>query len=77
MARGLVIEEESGTYTGRMHPHNGYYPGDFFAPRTATVATTSSASSQPLHPVPGFVGPSVTPAAAHPADCPHDLSRAA
>jgi len=29
MARGLVIEEESGTCTGRMHPHNGYYAGDF------------------------------------------------
>jgi len=29
MARALVIEEESGTYTGRMHPHNGYYAGDF------------------------------------------------
>ncbi len=25
-----IIEEESGTYTPRsVHPHNGYYAGDF------------------------------------------------
>jgi hypothetical protein len=24
-----VVEEESGTYTGTWHPHNGYYAGDF------------------------------------------------
>jgi len=29
MARALVIEEESGTYRGHVHPHNGYYAGDF------------------------------------------------
>ena len=30
MAASLLIEEESGTYTGRIrHPHNGYYAGDF------------------------------------------------
>jgi hypothetical protein len=29
MAASLVIEEESGTTTGRIHPHNGYYAGDF------------------------------------------------
>jgi len=23
------VEEEHGTYTGRMHSHNGYYAGDF------------------------------------------------
>ena len=26
----IVIEEESGTYSGRAHPHNGYYAGDFW-----------------------------------------------
>jgi hypothetical protein len=27
-----IIEEESGTYTPRsVHPHNGYYAGDFTA----------------------------------------------
>jgi len=30
MAVALLIEEESGTYTGRIrHSHNGYYAGDF------------------------------------------------
>ena len=29
MARSLVIEEESGTSRGFLHPHNGYYAGDF------------------------------------------------
>lgn len=29
MATALVIEEESGTCSGFMHPHNGYYAGDF------------------------------------------------
>jgi len=29
MARALVIEEESGTCSGFMHPHNGYFAGDF------------------------------------------------
>jgi hypothetical protein len=33
MAASLVIEEEAGTYTGRVHPHNGYYAGDFWGPR--------------------------------------------
>ncbi len=29
MAASLQIEEESGVFTGRPHPHNGYYAGDF------------------------------------------------
>jgi hypothetical protein len=29
MAHPLVIEEESGTCRGKVHPHNGYYAGDF------------------------------------------------
>ena len=31
MAASRFIEEESGTYTGFRHPHNGYYAGDFSA----------------------------------------------
>jgi hypothetical protein len=44
MAAEMIIEEESGRYTGRVvHPHNGYYAGDFFADvrggsRAATAA---------------------------------------
>jgi hypothetical protein len=31
MAASLNFEEEHGTYTGTLHPHNGYYAGDFSA----------------------------------------------
>jgi hypothetical protein len=29
MAASLVIEHETGTWYGQIHPHNGYYGGDF------------------------------------------------
>jgi hypothetical protein len=29
MATSLLIEEERGTCTGFLHPHNGYYAGSF------------------------------------------------
>jgi|tagenome__1003787_1003787.scaffolds.fasta_scaffold20798425_3 hypothetical protein len=29
MATSLVVEVESGTCSGELHPHNGYYAGDF------------------------------------------------
>jgi hypothetical protein len=29
MAASIVIEEERGTYDRTLHPHNGYYAGDF------------------------------------------------
>jgi hypothetical protein len=29
MTEMFTIEEESGTYTGSVHTHNGYYAGDF------------------------------------------------
>lgn len=29
MARARIIEEERGTSRGYIHPHNGYYAGDF------------------------------------------------
>jgi hypothetical protein len=32
MAASLIIEDESGTWTGSIHPHNGYYAGDFSDP---------------------------------------------
>ena len=43
MAASVGIEEESGVFTGRIHPHNGYYAGDFLAPApqgTPPVGTT-------------------------------------
>ena len=38
MAASRFIEEESGSYTNRiLHPHNGYYAGDFSeAPRSGS-----------------------------------------
>lgn len=78
MARDLVIEEESGTSSGWMHPHNGYYAGDFSAGASATVETRLSASSPHLHVVvPGFAARSVTPTDAGPSDRPRGLPRAA
>jgi len=29
MAAALILEQDSGTWTGSIHPHNGYYAGDF------------------------------------------------
>lgn len=40
MAASLVIEEESGTTTARVHAHNGYYAGDFSSPRYDTRTST-------------------------------------
>jgi len=34
MAATIFIEQESGTSRGWVHPHNGYYAGDFSSPRT-------------------------------------------
>jgi hypothetical protein len=41
MAQALVIEEESGISRGFVHPHNGYYAGDFFT-KIPTPPLTSS-----------------------------------
>ena len=47
MAATRIIEQESGTYTGRVHPHNGYYAGDFSGRRhdPRSKATLSSPPS--------------------------------
>jgi hypothetical protein len=47
MATSLVIEEESGTCTGYVHPHNGYYAGDFS--RTVATVFELNATVLPLH----------------------------
>lgn len=77
MARALVIEEESGTYTGRRHPHNGYYAGDFSVSRIAAAETALSASPRHLHVVPGFAAPSGLPTSGRPSARPSDWPRAA
>jgi hypothetical protein len=58
MAASLEIESESGTYDGWVHPHNGYYGGDFSEPSlccdcegsTAPVARGRN-SDEPAAPV--------------------------
>ena len=49
MTTPLLLEEECGSFTGRRHPHNGYYAGDFFGhpspPRLQ--GTASSAEADP------------------------------
>jgi hypothetical protein len=40
MAASIPIEQESGTFTGRVHPHNGYYAGDFSTRWTSSRRTT-------------------------------------
>jgi hypothetical protein len=45
MATTLLIEEERGTCTGRIHPHNGYYAGDFS--RTEHPGNSAAVPAQP------------------------------
>ena len=46
MAATRIIEEERGAYVGFVHPHNGYYAGDFSrrGVRTPMVPTTDPAA---------------------------------
>ena len=55
MAAALMIEEESGTWTGSLHPHNGYYAGDFSDVPPATesqLAALTSLRRDPAQPQP-------------------------
>ena len=67
MTTALVIEEESGIYRGHVHPHDGYFAGDFLcsADRTPEVPASQSCTPSPgaerqnvvlLRPVPGALG---------------------
>jgi hypothetical protein len=49
MAATIPVEVETGTYSGRVHPHNGYYAGDFSSSSRATGrgARTGHASGVP------------------------------
>jgi len=57
MAASLIIEEECGTWTSWVHPHNGYYAGDFsnVAPTTQsqldalTTVRRDATQPQPHH----------------------------
>jgi hypothetical protein len=41
MAASIIIDEELGTSDGYLHPHNGYYAGDFYPSFTDTQSSTS------------------------------------
>ena len=45
MAATIFVEMETGTCSGRVHPHNGYYAGDFSTPRSDLPATTQGSSA--------------------------------
>ncbi len=44
MAIEIFTEEESGTYTGHLHPHNGYYAGDFSMGSVVSIASRMPAA---------------------------------
>jgi hypothetical protein len=46
MAASLIIEIESGTWTGEIHPHNGYYAGDFSDVPPATQSQLAELMTQ-------------------------------
>jgi hypothetical protein len=50
MTASRFVEEEQGTYTGRQHPHNGYYAGDFSTgSRHPGARATITSSTRPPH----------------------------
>ena len=49
MAATIPVETESGIYSGRVHPHNGYYAGDFNTARGGRRGQSGSSPARPLH----------------------------
>jgi hypothetical protein len=47
MTTPLLLEEESGSFTGRRHPHNGYYAGDFFGHSSPPLLHGTASSAEP------------------------------
>jgi hypothetical protein len=47
MAATIFVEVESGTCSGRVHPHNGYYAGDFSTQRYDAPESAQRGSSAP------------------------------
>ena len=47
MAASIAVEMESGVSAGRLHPHNGYYAGDFTNPQYVAPAAWQA-------PIPAF-----------------------
>ena len=51
MAAMFTIEQDSGTYTGSLRRHNGYYAGDFTHNPTRTLSEISELASLPTFPI--------------------------
>lgn len=49
MAATIPVETEAGTYCGRVHPHNGYYAGDFSSRRAGRNAQLSESPARSSH----------------------------
>jgi hypothetical protein len=47
MAASIFIEQESGTWTGRIHRHNGYYAGDFSGSGASLARPRLVSSAEP------------------------------
>ena len=45
MAATIFTEVETGTCSGRVHPHNGYYAGDFSSQRNPAPQTGQRSSA--------------------------------
>jgi hypothetical protein len=48
MAATIFVEVETGTCSGQVHPHNGYYAGDFSTQRNPVADGQRSSSPTPL-----------------------------
>jgi hypothetical protein len=48
MAATIFVEVETGTCSGQVHPHNGYYAGDFGSPCRPDPESQRSSSPTPL-----------------------------
>ena len=49
MAATIPVEVETGTYSGRVHPHNGYYAGDFSSRRAGCNGQASDNPALSFH----------------------------
>ncbi len=52
----MNTEYEQGTYVGSVHPHNGYYAGDFSDHPFPTWQQLRQLANMPCRPVSGDVG---------------------
>ena len=49
MAATIPVETESGIHSSRVHPHNGYYAGDFSSSRNGRTAQAPASPARWSH----------------------------